>query len=255
LFIKIDDLRIHYEVFGNGENIVLLPGWGCNANHWAKVSDYLSVRFKVWVLDLPGFGLSSKPISPWGTKEYAMLVAKFLQELKIQNPILLGHSFGGKIAFYLVAKDLIDVKKLILVASSGIKAKKTISQVSKIWAYKILKKIAFCPPFNIFLKPFVINYQNRIGSTDYRNAEGIMRTILVKLVNEDFQDLLTKIKIPTLLIWGALDMNTKLMCGELMQKLIPNSQLIVFPHAEHFPHLSHFKEFVTNLDQFLVAKT
>lgn len=251
MFINIQNSKIHYTVDGTGPNIVMLPGWGCNTTHYQKIQTHLAQKFKVYAIDLPGYGLSAAPVEPWSTKNYAELIATFIDKLKITKPILFGHSLGGKIALYLNAKHLIASQKLILVSSAGIKTRKKLKYYCKIYFYKICKYIATLPLLRIKLEPKLESYRKKTGSQDYRNANGVMRATLVKLVNEDLRPLLPAIDAPTLLIWGENDTDTPLTSGQIMQQLIPQSQLIIFTKAGHFPFLDDFTKFTTSLDEFL----
>jgi len=251
MFIKIQNLRIHYKIFGAGESLIFLPGWGWCFEGYLKIITHLAQNFRVIALDLPGFGLSTPPQTAWQTEQYAALVAEFARELEIINPIMVGHSLGGKIALYLTAEHLVATKKLVLISSAGIKLPKKITQYGKMYAFKLLKNLACLPLLKIFLARKVNAYRNKVGSQDYRRAHGVMREILVRVVNEDFRSLLPKIKVPTLLIWGEKDTSTPLTAGQLMQKIIPEAKLVVFPKAGHFPHEHDFIEFCKQVDGFL----
>jgi pimeloyl-ACP methyl ester carboxylesterase len=95
------------------------------------------------------------------------------------------------------------------------------------------------------------SYRKKTGSQDYRNASGVMRATLVKLVNEDLRHLLPAVDAPTLLLWGENDTDTPLASGQIMQQLIPQAQLIIFTNAGHFPFLDNFTKFTNSLDDFL----
>ena len=196
-------------------------------------------------------GLSAPPDTIWGTKEYAELVLEFVTALKIKNPIIVGHSLGGKIAIYLTANKLIVPEKLVLISSAGIKLPKTFQQRAKIFFYKAFKIIATLPVFRSFLLTKLENYKNKVGSNDYKNASGIMRSILVKLVNENFYDLLPSINIPTTLIWGDHDTSTALLTGKMMHSMIVNSHLEIINGAGHFSYLDDFDKFIGILDKYL----
>lgn len=251
MFINIQNSKIHYTVDGTGPNIVMLPGWGCNTTHYQKIQTHLAQKFKVYAVDLPGYGLSPAPVMPWNTENYAELISAFISKLQISKPILLGHSLGGKIAIYLTAKHLIASQKLILISSAGIKTRKKIKYYCKIYFYKICKYIATLPLLRTKLEPKLESYRKKTGSQDYRNASGVMRATLVKLVNEDLRDLLPAIDVPTLLLWGEKDIDTPLTSGQIMQQLIPHAQLVTFINAGHFPFLDDFTKFITSMDNFL----
>jgi len=251
LFLRVENLKIHYKVSGVGEPIVLIHGWGGDLNYFAKLKDHLSQKFKVYVLDLPGFGLSTTPCQVWGSVEYADLVGKFIAGVKIIQPILVGHSLGGKIIIHLVANDLVAAKKIVLISSSGIQLAKSFKIRARIYFFKLLKFLARLPIIEKFIKPRLDFYRKRMGSDDYRNASGIMRSILVKVVNENIVSILPKVGVKTLLMWGDQDFATPIKAGQIMQRSISDSQLKIVVGSGHFPFLDNWEEVKIELDKFL----
>jgi len=262
MFINILNNKIHYTVecadsaanaaTNTPQNIVILPGWGCSIAHYHKIQTHLAQKFKVYAIDFPGYGLSPPPEIPWSTKNYAELITAFVNSLKIEKPILIGHSLGGKVAIYLTANKMVDCQKLILISSAGIKSQKKLSQYCKIYFRKLCKYFANLP----ILKPLLVAkleaHRKKVGSQDYCNATGVMRATLVKLVNEDWRALLPAINAPTLLLWGEKDTDTPLTNSHIMRQLIPQSKLVTFANAGHHPFLDDFAKLINNIDEFLI---
>ncbi|HBS51570.1 MAG TPA: alpha/beta hydrolase, partial [Coxiellaceae bacterium] len=251
MFIKLENLNVHYKVAGAGAPVILLHGWGCNIDYFAKLQAYLAKKFTVYAIDLPGFGLSTTPEKIWGSAEYANLIEQFINDLKIVNPILLGHSLGGKIIINLVAHGLVEIKKIILISSSGIQLPKSLKTKVRIYFFKLLKFLVKLPIIKIILGPRMELYRKKFGSNDYKNASGIMREILVKTVNENVITLLPKIKIPVLLLWGDQDTMTTAGAGQIMQLAILGSKLKIFTGSGHFPFLDNWEKVAMELDNFL----
>lgn len=243
MFIKIENLKLHYKVIGQGRPLLLLPGWGCGIEHFNKLQEHFAKNFTTYAIDLPGFGLSDAPPTIWGNTEYANLVTKFINAIKIINPVLIGHSFGGKIIIELVASGLINAEKIVLISSAGVKLPKSLKLILKIYFFKFIK--LFISRSNIEL------YKKKCGSSDYKNASSHMRSVLVKAVNENIIKLLPKIKVPTLLLWGDKDTATPLKAGKIMQKMISGSRLRIFDNSGHFPFLDNYAEVIIELDKFL----
>jgi pimeloyl-ACP methyl ester carboxylesterase len=91
---------------------------------------------------------------------------------------------------------------------------------------------------------------HRIQSQDYANA-GPLRATLVKVINEDLTPLLPRVKSPTLLVWGEHDRDVPLSAAQLMARLIPDAQLVVFENAGHFAYLEQFNRFRLLVGRFL----
>ncbi len=120
--VTVDGLHINYTVQGEGPAVVLLHGWGANLQSFRMVQDFLSRNFRTYAIDLPGFGESDEPPVAWGVPEYTDFLHKWLTSLNIENPILVGHSNGGRISIMYASSR--PVRKIILIDSAGIKPKR-----------------------------------------------------------------------------------------------------------------------------------
>lgn len=254
--VIIDGIKINYEIAGEGQDIFLLHGWGTQIGLYRGLINFLSRKNRVIALDMPGFGKSEKPPVSWGVPEYAEFVSKFIKATASKDssgklPILMGHSFGGKIIIYMTANKLVEARKLILFGSAGVKPKREAKYYIKVYSYKLFKKIALSKPFKGILGGMFEKYRNRAGSQDYKNAEGVMRESLVKVLNQHLTDIMPKIKIPTLLIWGENDSATPVSDGKLMEKLIPDSGLVVLKNAGHYAYAEKHHEFCLIVDNFI----
>lgn len=249
--ININGLELNYICEGEGENILILHGWGANIESVLPVFNHLKKRFKVYAMDLPGHGKSEKPKDVWGTMDFAKAVKTFIDEMGIEKVTLIGHSHGGRISIILGNKypELID--KIILVDSAGIIPKRHFKYYFKVYTFKTLKKLYNTLYFWDDKEERMKKFYKRFGSTDYRNAEGIMRNIMVKVVNDNLQPFLKGIKAPTLLIWGKDDTATPVYMGEIMEREISDSGLVVLENAGHFSYLDQFRQFKVIIDNFL----
>ena len=159
-------------------------------------------------------------------------------DLKINNPILIGHSFGGRISIVYASKY--DVSKIVLFGSPCVRHE----YVSK--KQNILKKMKKIK----LLKPIVNVMKKHMGSTDYKNASPIMRDVLVKTVNEDLSNYAKKIKCQALLIWGENDEAVPVSEARELDDLLENSALIVLP-GTHYCYLENLDRVISILDNFL----
>lgn len=235
----INDFNIYYEKYGTGKsNIIILPGWGDTRSTFNGMIEILKQFFTVYILDYPGFGNSSFPNRDLDIYDYATLIKDFITINGIDNPIIIGHSFGGRIGIILTGLYKIQIKKMILIDAAGIKHKKKLKVRFKQILYKFLKKIG-----NIFPKKTKKIYLNKLisifGSTDFKNLNQNIRTTFIKVINEDLIKYLKDINTSTLLIWGEHDNDTPLDDGKIMNVKIEDSGLIIIPNSGHFPYLEY----------------
>ncbi len=238
--IQIQDVNIHYVRYGAKTNpIVFLHGWGQNIEMMQPVAQPLQENHEIIILDLPGYGKSSEPIFSWTVEDYVECIHTFLSKLKIENPIFVGHSFGGKVSLLYASKYA--VSKMVLFASPF---KKEIEKLSlKTKTLKTLKKVPGLKKFEEFAK-------KHIGSTDYRNASPRMREILVHTVNLDITEDVKKIKCPTLLVWGTLDEAVPVERAYELEALIEDAGVVIYENKTHYAYLEDLRKTISILHNF-----
>ena len=237
--IKIDNMNINYIQYGEGDDVVLLHGWGQNIAMMRPIGDHLCDKFRVTIIDFPGFGESLEPSSAWTITDYANMLEKFFLELKIKKPIIIGHSFGGRVAIRYSANN--PIQKLVLFGSPCIRHEQELS-----FSVKLLKKIKTLPGLNEFGE-YMKKY---IGSRDYKAASPIMRQILVNVVNEDLSNYAKKIEEPTLLIWGEMDAEAPVDDARELEKIMIDAGLIILP-GTHYAYLENLGHVCNILREFL----
>lgn len=243
--MNIKDVNINYVEYGNksGKDVVLLHGWGQNIEMMDSLGKGLQRDYHIVILDLPGFGKSSEPTYGWTIYDYYEMLCEFLDNLKIKNPILVGHSFGGRISIIYSAKR--KVEKLVLLSSPFRRSNKKDS--FKVKVLKFFKKVPLLKELEDYMK-------TKIGSTDYRNASPMMRKILVNTVNEDLTEYLKQIKVPTLLIWGELDTAVPLEDAKYAESIMEDAGLIVYEGCTHYAYLERLNQTINVLNSFLGGK-
>ncbi len=249
--INVDGLNLNYICEGEGRDVLILHGWGANIQTMLPIHNHLKDRFKVYTLDLPGFGESEEPKEVWGSHDYADFVKKFMDEQGIKEVILIGHSHGGRISIVLSSSFPNLVSKMILIDSAGIIPKRKAKYYFKVYSFKTLKKIYNLLFFYVEKEKRLEKFYKKFGSTDYKATEGIMRNIMVKVVNDNLESLLKDIKAQTLLVWGRDDEDTPVYMGEVMEREISGSGLVVLENAGHFSYLDQFQRFKLIIDSFL----
>lgn len=237
--IVIDGIRLHYDETGPEEArpVILMHGWGCDHSTVRSIAASIESGMRVINIDLPGHGLSDEPPAPWGVEDFTNLIEKFCKNLEIINPVLIGHSFGGRISILMASRN--DVSKVMLVDAAGIKPKRSLRYYLKVYSFKAFKKIA---PLLFGKKrgeSLIERWRGKRGSADYRNSSPMMRMVMSKCVNEDLKSVMPSIKAPTLLVWGENDTATPLSDARIMEKLIPDAGLVSFPGCGHYSFLDN----------------
>ena len=223
--VRIKDWNINYEVEGEGEPIIFLHGWLTDLESMRPLTTNLVKKFKVYLVDVVGFGKSDLPEEPLNSQDFAEFLKEFMEKLKIENPVLIGHSNGGRIIINAVGKKLVKAKKIVLIDSAGIKPHHTTSYYIKVGVYKIGKLFLNLLPNTKGVKEFKERLRNNVGSSDYKASPTVLKETMKIILREDVKDILPNINVPTLLIWGSLDTATPISDAKTMEKLIPNCRI------------------------------
>lgn len=251
--IKIEGLKINYDESGPDSDtpVILMHGYGCNYTTVASIANSLSSERKVYSIDLPGHGKSDEPPTPWGVEEYTDLIEKFCKALKIERPVLIGHSFGGRISILMGSRN--DISKIVLVDAAGIKPRRSLKYYLKVYSYKGAKKLLPLILGNKTGKKLIDNWRKKAGSSDYNNSSPMMRAVMSRCVNQDLKLYMPSIKAPTLLIWGENDTATPLRDAQTMEKLIPDAGLVSFPGCGHYSFLDNPAQFKAVIRNFILS--
>lgn len=193
--------------------IVLLHGWTKQASDYGELMKLIGGQ----AFDLPGFGAEKLP-RPYTLDDYVNFVTQFIEKKKLEDVVLVGHSFGGRIAIKIAARNPEFLKKLILVDAGGVK--------EMTWKMKLAARLPRLGSFG----------RDLFGSSDYLAASGDLRETLKSVVNEDLVPLLSKIKTPTLVIWGRQDNTTPFWMGKVMHEKIEGSKFIVIGGDHGIPY-------------------
>lgn len=249
--IEIDGVKLNYTCQGDGRPLIIMHGWGCNISTVASITAVAARQCKVYTIDFPGFGNSPEPPGVWGIEEYTRLIEGMVKKLGIVNPMLLGHSFGGRVGILYASRN--PVEKLILVDAAGVKPRRSLKYYFKVYTYKAGRRLAYLMYSKDKADRMVEEKRKKSASADYLAASPRMRAILSKCVNEDLCGVMPDIKAPTLLIWGENDTATPLRDAKIMERLIPEAGLVSFPGCGHYSFLDNPRQFAAVLQSFLAS--
>ncbi|MCW2673850.1 MAG: hypothetical protein JWP14_2439 [Frankiales bacterium] len=207
------------EKTGDDPRVLALHGWGRTRADWLP-----ALVAPAFAADLPGFGASPPPPVGWGSREYAELLAPVLAG---GGWTLAGHSFGGRVAVHLAAGWPDLVEKLVL---TGVPLLRKASDGKVPLGFRLAKK---ANQLGLLSDERMEAERQKRGSADYRAATGVMRDTLVRLVNEDYRDLLPRITAPVDLVWGAGDTAAPMPMAQEAQGLFPKADLVVSESSGH----------------------
>jgi pimeloyl-ACP methyl ester carboxylesterase len=224
--------RAFAERYGDPSTAVIaLHGWGRNRADWNSTLQ----GYDALALDLPGFGATPHPDEGWSTGEYAAWLRECLEDSARfggERPVLVGHSFGGRVAVRLAATDPRLVRGLVLTGVPLLRPKTAARKPPfSFRAMRMLNK------WHFISNERMEQVRRKRGSADYLAAQGVMREVLVKAVNEDYGDALDAIAtsgLPVAMVWGEHDTAaTTAMAEQARARLGSNAELVVVPGSAH----------------------
>ncbi len=251
--IELEGLRVRMEVTGEGRPLILMHGWGCDHTTVRSIAATAAQTHTVYNMDFPGFGGSQEPAEVWGVELYTRLIEDLVRKEGLERPVLIGHSFGGRVSILYASRNEVD--KVVLVDAAGIKPKRSLKYYLKVYSFKAGKRFWELLLGKEKAQERVDRMRAKRGSSDYAWASPMMRRILSKVVNEDLTDRLPLISAPTLLIWGENDTATPIADAKKMSRLIPGSGLVSFPGCGHYSFLDNPIQFRAVLSSFLKSKS
>ena len=210
------------EKFGSGAPRVLaLHGWGRTGADFSRIltgTDALAVH-------LPGFGPAPAPPTAWSSADYARVMAEAIEGM---GPlVILGHSFGGRVALRLAAAHPQLVSKLIL---AGVPLTRVTAPSKPTMPYRVVKALHHR---GLIPESTMEAARQKYGSQDYRMATGVMREILVKVIAEDYLEDASRVTCPVTLVWGEQDKPAPLAAAERSLEFFPDATLRVVSRAGH----------------------
>jgi pimeloyl-ACP methyl ester carboxylesterase len=210
--------KLHFTVQGEGEPLVLVHGLGASSRWWRRNTKALAEHFKVYLVDLPGFGLSG---SPCALAEIAQSLELWLDHAELDCVNLVGHSMGGYVSIHLAAMRPERVRRLALINSAGIPVGVGLREMTT----RLM--LAFRHGSPTFI-PTVITDVMRAG------LPSLVR-LSIELLQIDARPLCQKIQIPTLVLWGIRDKLLPPELGLQMAECLPNATFQYIPRAGHNP--------------------
>ncbi len=250
MHVTVGGINTHYQQLGTAKTrLVLLHGWGCNWEIWSPIITTLTEKYQLIIPDLPAFGTSGNPPTVWDLQTYSQWLAEFINQISPQKPVIvIGHSFGAKVASWWAGQQPASLHKLVLVAAAGLPEALSPKQRLQQQALKLIPiSVKKALPRSLKTK-----FLKLTGSADdHLNSTPTQRAILRQTIRQRVNDALVNISVPTLLLWGKLDQDTPISQAQQFQALIPQAELEIFETAGHFPFVDEPAKFIDRLTTFI----
>jgi pimeloyl-ACP methyl ester carboxylesterase len=209
--LEVKGRRAHYFKTGSGPAVVLAHGGASDARDWLDFMSAFKDRFTFYAPDLIGFGESERDEKGYYLPDFRDFLLDFMDALQIQNPVLIGHSLGGRVCLDAAGARPEQIKKLVLIDSTGLGKISPLGR-ALFSGFALLRTMTGkTQPFPRFLAREGDDY-NYAGTPALQN-----------------------LKVPTLLIWKGFDPYMPLAGARRAEKLIPGARLEIIPGYGHAP--------------------
>jgi len=258
--VDIPDFKIVYAEGGAGDTIVFIHGFGGSKDRWLKIAKYFTPKYRVIMLDLPGFGDSSKPQdAKYNIMSQVERFNLFVNELRLTKFHLVGNSMGGAIASSYAATYPQMVKTLALFDAAGVKTpvkselglllEKGVNPltIKDPDDYDKLLKLAYFNP------PHIPSFVKRHLAKQEIETEPLNKKIFSDISTDvlSTENKLNKITAPTLIVWGDSDKLIDISSVPIFEKNIKNSKSVIIKECGHMPHMEKPAETASIYQDFL----
>ena len=237
--------RWHCQIFGtapsgdhssSGPTFVWLHGWGQTLTSMERIARLFAADGRHILFDQPGFGQTPPPFEGAGSADYADMLATELTRHGGGPFIVIGHSFGGRVAVQMAARHPSMTAAVVLIAGAGIPRRKRLRARLR---GLFLKSLGFVARLSDDLtgSRFREAFRARFGSPDYK-AAGLLRPTLVRVINENLAATAAQARCPALLLYGSDDGETPPEIGRRFEAAFPIARFVELPGFGHLDILS-----------------
>jgi pimeloyl-ACP methyl ester carboxylesterase len=239
----VDGVRIAYSVAGAGSPLVLLHGGMDDSRSWRRQREGLADEFRVLAWDAPGCGQSSEPPETWRMPDYADCLAAWLAVVGVEQPHVLGLSWGSSVALELYRRHP-QVPASLILASAYAGWAGSLSPEEVDARLESVLAAADLPPEELLqgwpgllTSAASAEVVDELVSIWAANAGTVhpagYRAMAHSMAEADLRDVMPRIEIPTLLLYGELDQRSTLQVASELQAHIPTAKLVVLPGVGH----------------------
>jgi pimeloyl-ACP methyl ester carboxylesterase len=259
--LEIQGLRIAYERAGEGPPLVLLHGYvGDGRGTWHRQIDDLSDAFTVVAWDGPGMGRSSDPAESFRLPDFADCLAGFVNALGLERPHVVGLSFGGGLALELYRRHPTIPASLVLAGAYAGWAGSLPPEVVEERLQQALE-LSDLPPDRFADAVLASMFSESVSKARIEEfAANVsefhpvgLRAMARSFAEADLRDVLPRIGVPTLLLYGDRDVRAPLHVAEALHAAIASSKLVILPGVGHVSSIEAPERFNAEVRSFLTS--
>ncbi|MDQ6659506.1 MAG: alpha/beta hydrolase [Chloroflexota bacterium] len=227
--IRVGHDIVHYQVAGEGLPVIMVHGLSASSLWWRRNVLALAQSYKVYLLDLPGFGSMRRFAYRFAIDDATALLLAWMQEMHIERATFIAHSMGGYMCLWLAAYHPEVVERLVLVSPAGVPYRKSVGSYLRPLLREMLQmRLAFAP---------ILFYDAlRAG------LPTLMRAVR-DLISKDVRTFLEKVHVPTLLVWGEHDSLVPALQSAILRDTLENSRLLILKNAGHIAMFDQAEQF------------
>ncbi len=247
--IRINNLKLYYEIYGQGKPLVLIGGYSANTLIWMPVIETFSKHFQCIVFDNRGAGISDVPSGPYSVEEMAADTIGLINALQLNKPHIYGNSLGGSIVQTIAYKYSNEIDRIVIGNSSAkfnaqmlfasqtfldfYEQRKDLLEQAKLWLPSLFSSKFIENKSNV--KTF---FANNLANPKPMSFKG-MAGQFAALKTFDSRNWLSKINHHCLILSGDEDLTCLTRESLYLHKHIKNSKLHIFEQCGHLPHIEY----------------
>jgi 2-hydroxy-6-oxonona-2,4-dienedioate hydrolase len=246
--------KLRYREAGTGPVVILLHGLGGDGSRWTSTMSTLGGQFRVIALDQIGFGQSDKPLVNYNHALLAEFLVEFLNTLDVPQASIVGHSMGAFVGTYVAVHHPEKLDRLVVVDGGSLEIRPRDPQLVRIQNGTTLAETR---------EYFELMFLDKSRVTDTLVRDNYLRRIKVAFTISRMQESreqkigyvskeeASRIAAPTLILWGTHDVLLPPADAELLDRVIPNSRLVMLKKSGHIPQIEQPQEFNQSIRDFL----
>jgi pimeloyl-ACP methyl ester carboxylesterase len=238
--IQVGHQTVSYQVVGQGEPIILIHGLSGSSRWWVRNIDALAEHYRLYLLDLPGFGTMRRSRQRFGLDEIASGIVLWMEAVGIRQAHLVGHSMGGYLCLWIAAHHPERIQCLVLVSPAGIPNKRSLS--------------GYALPLLVTVRSLKPSFISLLISDALRAGPLVIVRSAQDLLTKDIRECLKDITAPTLLIWGEYDSLVPPVLGDILNQEIRHARLLILNKAGHVSMFEQPKQFNAAVLTFLAGQ-